>query len=146
MMGAAHDLAESIRSGHAESLDAGLAAPAAFLADQVESLHNPPHPTDCVRSGDEFRQLWPKEGAMLRGTMPDVAMTDLTVTVVADDTVELSSVMRGTSPDGVTLAHPFRVTYTLDDGLIVRIVAAYDPAPLASLNEEVYGEMAHRRP
>jgi hypothetical protein len=142
-MGTAQELAERIQRGHAESLQAGLAAPTAFYGHEVESLHLPPHDTDGVRLGSELGQLSVRESAKLRTTMPDAALTELVVTVLSDSEVEMTAVMRGTTADGTTLAHPFRVVYSLRDGQIVKAVAGYDPEPLAALHKDVFDDFVN---
>jgi hypothetical protein len=140
----AEKLAERMRAGHAEGLEAGLAAPAEFLGDQVECLHLPPHPTDGLRPGAELRALWTEEAALMRGTMPDAAMRDVKVTA-GDDAVELAAVLTGTAPDGTRIEHPFHVQYTLSQGRIVKALASYEPEPVAALNEQIFGDYVRER-
>ena len=82
--------------------------------------------------------MWRQEGSMLRATMPDAAITDLTIATRGADEVVLEAVLRGTRPDGVVLAHDYRVVYTLHDGLVVRAFAGYDPEPVAELNRQAF--------
>ena len=46
--------------------------------------------------------------------------------------------LRGTSPDGSTLAHPYTVRYTLRAGKVVRALATYDPGPVSALNRAAF--------
>ncbi|MHB8467716.1 MAG: hypothetical protein ACYDD7_23110, partial [Acidimicrobiales bacterium] len=66
-MSAAEELVAAIREGHRSSLDAGLAAPGAFVAPALDLVHEPPHPADGRRPGAEMADLWSREGSLLRG-------------------------------------------------------------------------------
>jgi hypothetical protein len=140
-MTGAEQLADAIRRGHEAGIDAGLAAPADYAGAQVELLHDPPQAVDGVRAGPEIAELWRKEGSMLRVAMADAALADVVVTTQGQDTVVLTATLRGTTPDGNALSHAFRVVYTLDQGRIVRALAAYDPAPVAALNARAFQQV-----
>jgi hypothetical protein len=130
-------LAETLRAGYAQGLDQGLAAAAPFVGEVVELVHAPPHPADGLKPGPELAALWEQEGSMLRASMPDVAISDLVIEA-GEGEVLLRAVLRGTAPDGATLAHPYTVTYGLADGKVVRAFAAYDPAPVSALNRKAF--------
>jgi ketosteroid isomerase-like protein len=134
----AEAFAEHLRAEYARGFEEGLAAAAPFVADEVVLAHEPVHPADGTKDGPELAAMWRQEGSMLRATMPDVAITDLTITTRAADEVVLEAVLRGTRPDGVVLAHDYRVVYTLRDGLVVRAFAGYDPEPVAELNRQAF--------
>jgi hypothetical protein len=132
------ELAEHLRREYAKGFDEGLAAAAPFVADAVELAHEPVHAADGSKDGPEMAAMWRQEGSMLRATMPDAAITDLTITTRGADEVVLEAVLRGTRSDGVVLAHDYRVVYTLRDGLVVRAFAGYDPEPVAELNRQAF--------
>jgi hypothetical protein len=134
----AEEFAEHLRAAYAVGMEEGLAAAAPFVGDVVELAHEPPHPADGMKPGAELAGLWTQEGSMLLSAMPDARITDLVITARADDDVELRAVLRGTSPDGNELAHSYTVLYTLRSGKLVRACAAYDPAPVAALNEQAF--------
>jgi hypothetical protein len=133
----AERLAETLRAGYAQGLDQGLAAAAPLVGEEVELVHAPPHPADGLKPGPELAALWEQEGSMLRASMPDVEISDLVIEA-GEGEVLLRAVLRGTAPDGATLAHPYTVTYGLADGKVVRAFAAYDPAPVSALNRKAF--------
>jgi hypothetical protein len=141
-MSKAEELAEAIRTGHAQGIDAGLAAPGPFVADEIELAHEPPHPADGRRSGAEMAEMWGKEGSMLRSAMPDASLTEIVVAAHGEDEVRFDAILQGTTPDGASLAHQFRVVYTLSGGQIIRAMASYDPAPVAALNAKAFQAVA----
>jgi hypothetical protein len=124
-MSAAHDLAEAILKGHAESVDAGLAAPADFAGARVEIVHVPPIESDGIKDGPEMAGLWRQEGSMLRQRMPDFAITDLVVEATSPTAVVVQAVTSGTPAEGGQVSRPFRIDYSLNEGRIVKAVASY---------------------
>jgi hypothetical protein len=79
---------------------------------------------------------------MLRAAMADAAPADVVVTAQRQESVVLAATLRGTTPDGNALSHGFRVVYSLDQGRIIRALAAYDPAPVAALNARAFQQVA----
>jgi hypothetical protein len=134
----AGSIADAIRSAHAESLEAGLAAPGQFVADSLELVHEPAHPFDGTKDGQEMAGFWSQEGAMLKTAMPDVRLDDLVIAAKGDDEVTLDARMCGTKPDGSALDHAFHVSYSLRDDRIVRAFAAYDPEPVSAINSAAF--------
>jgi ketosteroid isomerase-like protein len=136
-MTTAEQLAQHLRDAYGRSMEDGLAAAGEFIADEFELAHEPPHVADGMKTGAEMAAMWAQEGSMLKAAMPDVALTDIEITSSGDD-VTLSAHMRGTSPDGSTLAHPYTVVYTLREGKVARACASYDPAPVAKVNMKAF--------
>ena len=134
-------LAQHLRDAYAVSMEAGLAAAGDFIAEDFELAHEPPHPADGMKVGSEMAAMWAKEGAMLKTAMPDAALTDMQISVDGDD-VLLKAVMRGTNPDGSSLAHPYDVAYTVKGGKVVRACAVYDPRPVAQINMKAFTDQA----
>jgi ketosteroid isomerase-like protein len=132
------EFARRLREAYAAGMEEGLAAPAAYVAEEVELAHEPVHAADGLKSGAELAAMWSQEGSMLRASMPDVALTDLDISTRGEEEVVLQAVMRGTNPDGSTLEHPYTVVYTFRGGQVVRAWAGYDPAPVAALNQRAF--------
>jgi ketosteroid isomerase-like protein len=131
----AQGLAARLRAAYAESLDAGLAVPAAYVADDVEIVHEPAQPGDGRKPGAEVADRWSNYGAILRAAMPDVDVTVLDIAISEPDDVVLDCVLRGTQPDGTVITGlEFRTVFTLADGRIIRATDFYDPKPLTSLH------------
>jgi hypothetical protein len=124
----AEEFADRLRAAYAEGFEEGLAAPAPFVADVVEIVHDPANPVDGERPGSELAEMWSREGPMLRSAMPDVDLTDVAIDAHGDE-VELRAMLRGTSPDGSTLAHPYTVRYTLRAGRSCARSPHTTPAP-----------------
>ena len=101
-------------------MDEGLAAPADFVGEEVEIVHEPARPDDGPRPGALMAKRWRREGSTLRAAMPDFAVTDVVVQVDGDDSVVLRGTTRGTPPDGALLVSDFEITYALEHGRIVR--------------------------
>jgi kynurenine formamidase len=132
MTNAAEKLAERIRAGHAKSLADGLAAPADFVADQVELLRGVPD--DGMHSGAELAARWRTEGETLSAQMPDLAISDVTVETKGDDVVILEGKMQWTSPDDGPMVNAFHIEYTMQSSLIVRAVVT--PQRRAPMNPD----------
>jgi ketosteroid isomerase-like protein len=127
------ELAEHVRERFGRDMSAGLAALAPYAAEQVEVAHEPAHPADGIKPRAQIAEAWSKEGEMLQSVIPDADITDLVVTTRGDDQLLVDGVFRGTLPDGSALAHEYKIAYEIRHGRVVRAVATYDPAPLASL-------------
>jgi ketosteroid isomerase-like protein len=112
-------VAVHIRAAYARSMDEGLASPAHFVAEVVEVVQDPPHPTDGPHPGAKMAKRWLREGALLRSSMPDFSMSDLEVKVRGDQ-VALEGQTHHTASNGEAVINDFNVTYTVRDGCIVR--------------------------
>jgi hypothetical protein len=120
-------LAERLRAGYANAMDEGLGAPADFVGEEVEIVHEPARPDDGPRPGALMAKRWRREGATLRAAMPDFAVTDVVVQADGDDRVVLRGVTHGTPPDGDMLISEFEITYGLENGRIVRALVRATP-------------------
>jgi hypothetical protein len=120
-------LAERLRAGYANAMDEGLAAPADFVGEEVEIVHEPPRPDDGPRPGALMAKRWRREGSTLRAAMPDFAVTDVVVQTDGDDRVVLRGTTYGTPPDRDLLVSGFEITYGLENGRIVRAEVRVTP-------------------
>jgi ketosteroid isomerase-like protein len=91
-----------------------------FLADQVETLHEPRFPNDGVMAGATLAAFLPIEREVMDAAMPDRRL-DVTFSVQGDDEIVMKGVLSGTLVhDGSKLVKPVHVVWTLVDGKIVR--------------------------
>jgi ketosteroid isomerase-like protein len=91
-----------------------------FLADQVETIHEPRFPNDRVVAGSTLADFLPIEREMMDAAMPDRRL-DVTFTVQGDDEIVMQGTLSGTLVhDGSKLVKPVHVVWTLVDGKIVR--------------------------
>jgi hypothetical protein len=120
-------LAERLRAGYANALDEGLAAPADFVGEEVEIVHEPARADDGPRPGALMAKRWRREGSTLRAAMPDFAVTDVVVRADGDDRVVLRGMTSGTPPDRDVLVSDFEITYGLENGRIVRAEVRVTP-------------------
>jgi ketosteroid isomerase-like protein len=93
---------------------------APFLADEVETVHEPRFPNDRVVERDMLEKLGPVEHEMMDAAIENRHF-DVTVTVRGDDEIVMKGVMTGTlRHDGSPLVHPVHIVWTVKDGRIVR--------------------------
>jgi ketosteroid isomerase-like protein len=93
-----------------------------FLADEVETVHEPRFPNDRVVAGSVLAAFLPIEREVMDAAMPDRRL-DVTFTVQGDDQIVMQGTLSGTLVhDGSRLEKPVHVVWTLVDGRIVRFL------------------------
>ncbi|MCU1345826.1 MAG: hypothetical protein JWL70_2092 [Acidimicrobiia bacterium] len=98
-----------------------FAAVLPYLADKVDTVHEPAFPSDKVIAGDTLRRSLPVEHEMLDAAMSNRRM-DVTVAHNGTDEISMKGYMTGTlRNDGTELKHPVFVKWTVADGQITRI-------------------------
>ena len=99
-----------------------------FLADKVETVHEPAFPNDKVSDGATLAKFLPIEREMMDAAMPDRRL-DCTFTVEDGDKIVMKGSLNGTLiHDGSRLEKPVHVAWTIKDGEIVRFCVYVDAA------------------
>jgi ketosteroid isomerase-like protein len=93
---------------------------APFLADEVETVHEPRFPNDRVVEGTMLVKLGPVEHEMMDAAIENRHF-DVTVKVRGDDEIVMQGLMTGRlRHDGSEFVHPVHIVWTVKDGRIVR--------------------------
>ncbi|MGE0794222.1 MAG: nuclear transport factor 2 family protein [Acidimicrobiia bacterium] len=93
-----------------------------FLAERVETIHEPRFPNDKVTDGATLAAFLPIEREVMDAAMPDRRL-DVTFTVEGGDTIVMKGTLSGTLVhDGSRLEKPVHVAWTVVDGKIVRFL------------------------
>jgi hypothetical protein len=105
-----------------------FAAVIPYLAERVDTVHEPAFPSDKVIAGDALRRSLPIEHEMLDVAIANRRM-DVTIAHNGTDEISMRGHMTGTlRHDNSELRHPVYVRWTIEAGKIVRIwVDASDP-------------------
>jgi ketosteroid isomerase-like protein len=91
-----------------------------YLAEQIESLHEPRFPNDGPIEGARLAKLLAAEFEMHEVAI-DGARFDATVTVKSPTEIEMDGYFRGTlRHNGTALDHRTHLVWTVEDGKIVR--------------------------
>ena len=97
-----------------------------FLADHVETVHEPPFPNDTVQDGAQLAKFLPLERELMDAAIRDRKLA-VTFTVEGDDRIVMKGQLTGTFVhDGSPLAKPVNVVWTVVDGKIVRFCVYAD--------------------
>jgi ketosteroid isomerase-like protein len=97
-----------------------------FLADQVETIHEPRFPNDRIVAGSILADFLPIEREMMDAAMPDRRL-DVTFTIEGEDRIRMKGTLSGTFVhDGSRLEKPVNVAWTLVDGKIVTFCVYVD--------------------
>lgn len=110
-----NSIANALKEGFQESMEAGWTRANAFFAETVELRHDPAVPgTDGFISKEEMIQLATLEFVAISKVLPDVSVEDIDVKVVGNDIV-MESTMVVPVPEGETLRIPARTSLTVKD-------------------------------
>jgi ketosteroid isomerase-like protein len=91
-----------------------------FLAEEVDTVHEPAFPNDRVQPGAQLARFLPIEREVMDAAIVGRQL-DVTFTVEGDDQIVMKGHLKGTFVhDGSPLEKPVHVVWTVTDGKIVR--------------------------
>jgi ketosteroid isomerase-like protein len=137
MAASVEEIREAIEAANAANASGPTLGIVPFLADEVESVHEPRFPNDGPIPGERLARLLAAEFELHEAAI-DEPRFDATVTVRGDDEVVMQGFFRGTlRHDGSELAHPTHLVWTVVDGRIVRFwVDASTPEIMAGYQQQ----------
>lgn len=115
------DIRDAIQAAHDRDGSGPFEGIVPFLADKLETLHEPRFPHDGIVEGAKLGAFLPLEHSLANAAIENRRM-DVTFTVKGNDIVMkgvLTGKLRG---DGRLLVHPVNVVWTIADGKIVRFL------------------------
>lgn len=108
-----------LESAHERDGSGPFGALLPYLADEIETVHEPAFPGDGMIEGAKLAKSLP-----LEHKLQDAAIRNRRMNVsfeAISDSIVMKGVMTGTLPDGRSLVHPVHVIYTIAQGRIIRI-------------------------
>ena len=137
MAASVEEIRAAIDAANAENASGPTLGIVPYLADTVESVHEPRFPNDGPIDGKRLARLLAAEFELHEAAI-DSPRFDATVSVRGDDEIVMEGYFRGTlRHDGSVLAHPTHLVWTVVDGRIVRFwVDASTPEIMAGYQQQ----------
>ncbi len=132
MAGTAAALAGELNVALAKGAEDGSATLSRWMAPMVETIHEPPLPSDGTFDREVLERHRVSERAMFLRVIPDFPESS-TASSPDDSTVVVESRWSGTLPDGRPLSATVRAVYSVSQGEVVAVRAAIDPELIATL-------------